>query len=129
KIAEAIIDCVVGISPPLLIDTKYDGYDERLLLLVPLLGVCHSLRTIVYSRYCQEYEIHLGYVDDPAAITCCLWPPSLREPENTEYSLAKELRIVLDIWEVIEGKVLEMLQCIFDPGSVFSMARTFSLQF
>ncbi|KAJ2408211.1 hypothetical protein GGI10_004877, partial [Coemansia sp. RSA 2530] len=110
KIAEAIVDCVVGVSPPLLIDAKYNDYDERLLLLVPLLGVCHSFRTIVYSRYCQEYKIHLDYVDDPAAITCCLWPPSLREPEITKYNLAKAIRIVLDIWEVIEGKILEMLQ-------------------
>ncbi|KAJ2836194.1 hypothetical protein FBU31_001433 [Coemansia sp. 'formosensis'] len=127
-IAESIVDCIVGVSSPLLVDVKYDDYDECLLLLMPLLGVCRMFRSIVYSRYCLSYKIQLDYAEDTAIHYFSSWPSYLKQPNHPMHHLAKGIIVELDLWEVLDGKALKMFSGALDADSVFPLARKLTLQ-
>ncbi|KAJ2340140.1 hypothetical protein GGH92_006402 [Coemansia sp. RSA 2673] len=58
-IVQLIVDHVAGSSRMVYDGVRVNSHEYRTLL-KPLLWVCHNLRTVTYSRYCNNFELNLS---------------------------------------------------------------------
>ncbi|KAJ2868552.1 hypothetical protein GGH94_000084 [Coemansia aciculifera] len=128
-VVQLIVDHVVG-SSRVAFDGVHTNSREYRVLLKPLLWVCHNFRTVVYSRYCSNFELNLsntpfGYLDYDYLRTC------RADVDSRMFSKlgcfmhhgARDITIFLDARTIYSGKALEMVSRVPYDGCPFPLAR------
>ncbi|KAJ2826300.1 hypothetical protein FBU31_003483, partial [Coemansia sp. 'formosensis'] len=127
-VVKLIVDHVSGCTR-LQFDRKDAESNEYEILQQPLLGVCHSFRTLVHQRFCRKYALILDNDSDRAEVWFSSWPGCRLELGYPTHHLAKELSFRVDVESVCSGKALQMLSASPYEGCAFPLVRklTFDL--
>ncbi|KAJ2582718.1 hypothetical protein GGH95_001385, partial [Coemansia sp. RSA 1836] len=104
--------------------------NERKLLQLPLLWVCHNFRAVVLARFCSHRHLDISDFkneEERVAFASHSWPDSHWDLGFPGHNLAKELDIDLDLWSVFTGQALQLLSSAPYNGCSFPLVRKISI--
>ncbi|KAJ2508270.1 hypothetical protein IWW47_000703 [Coemansia sp. RSA 2052] len=104
--------------------------NERKLLQLPLLWVCHNFRAVVLARFCSHRHLDISDFkneEERVAFASHSWPDSHWDLGFPGHNLAKELDIDLDLWSIFTGQALQLLSSAPYNGCSFPLVRKISI--
>ncbi|KAJ2114800.1 hypothetical protein IW146_002802 [Coemansia sp. RSA 922] len=134
-VVKLIVDHVTGSSRMVYDGVRINSHEYRTLL-KPLLWVCHNLRTVTYSRYCNNFELNLSgmplaYIDKLHLPDRCT-DVDYRTLNYLGYSthhFAKDITVFVDERTVYSGKALEAISHAPYDGCSFPRAHRIAFYF
>ncbi|KAJ2694071.1 hypothetical protein H4218_005775 [Coemansia sp. IMI 209128] len=102
-------------------------FEECHILLMPLLGVCHIFRAVVYSRFSMRYRLAVDLEKAhgwPIPCTRCQ-----KRLHNPFHLMAKEVMVSISPLTVFSGKALVALSRAPFNDTSFPLARTLEVYF
>ncbi|KAJ2061202.1 hypothetical protein GGI17_003237 [Coemansia sp. S146] len=134
-IVRLIVNNVTG-SSRMVFDGVRVGSHEYMVLLKPLLWVCHNFRAVAYSRYCNNFELNLTSMSlndlDPRYLRTRRADIDYRMLNYLGYSThhsAKDVTVFLDERTVYSGEALAMVSRAPYDGCTFPLARKIAFTF
>ncbi|KAJ2684591.1 hypothetical protein IWW39_004810 [Coemansia spiralis] len=95
---------------------------------IPLLWVCRSFRSVVYSQLFTGYELTFDINGDMFVEGTIPWMPCLRQLDGPHHLVAKKLTIQVSAWAIYAGKALKVLSSEPYDDYSFPMARTLEIK-
>ncbi|KAJ2257701.1 hypothetical protein GGI13_000813 [Coemansia sp. RSA 455] len=134
-VVKLIVDHVTGSSRMVYDGVRVNSHEYRTLL-KPLLWVCHNLRTVTYSRYCNNFELNLSgmplaYIDKLHLPDHCT-DVDYRTLNYLGYSthhFAKDITVFVDERTVYSGKAIEAISRAPYDGCSFPRAHRIAFYF
>ncbi|KAJ2034503.1 hypothetical protein H4S03_004930 [Coemansia sp. S3946] len=134
-IVQLIVDHVAGSSRMVYDGVRVNSHEYRTLL-KPLLWVCHNLRTVAYSRYCNNFELNLStfsfydldQLHSPDRCADAVYR-RLNYLGYSTHHFAKDITVFVDERTVYSGKALEAISHAPYDGCSFPLARRIAFYF
>ncbi|KAJ2075637.1 hypothetical protein GGH13_000473 [Coemansia sp. S155-1] len=134
-IVRLIVNHVTGSSRMVYDGVRVNSHEYRTLL-KPLLWVCHNLRTVAYSRYCNNFELNLSGM--PLAYINKIHLPDrhadkyyriLTHLGYPTYHLAKDITVYLEERILYSGEALKAISRAPYDGCSFPLAHRIAFYF
>ncbi|KAJ2751108.1 hypothetical protein GGI19_004693 [Coemansia pectinata] len=106
-----------------------EGTDKYWELQKPLLWICHNFRDVVYPDVFGSRMLALYSSQHNMFSLLGNRPQTYGQFDSSAFHLTKELAIEIDMWDVLTGRILELLPPRICKGHAFPQADTIKLIF
>ncbi|KAJ2866512.1 hypothetical protein GGH94_001480 [Coemansia aciculifera] len=106
-----------------------EGTDKYWELQKPLLWICHNFRDVVYPDVFSSRMLVLYSSQHNMFSLLGNRPQTYGQFDSSTFHLTKELAIEIDMWDVLTGRILELLSPRICKSHAFPQADTIKLIF